>query len=179
VHPFSAEEKTVDYICIGEIVNTFGIRGELKISSMSDFDDIRYRKGNTVYVLKDREFVPLKVASFRVHKGYSMVGFEGLADINAVEQYKNCFVYIRKEDQHALPAGEYYVHQLVGLKAVLEDGAGIGTVAAVEATSGAQNNLRVRREDGTEVLIPYVPSFVPKVDLAAGTITVRFIEGLL
>ena len=62
---------------------------------------------------------------------------------------------------------------------MLEDGAGIGTVAAVEATSGAQNNLRVRREDGTEVLIPYVPSFVPKVDLAAGTITVRFIEGLL
>ena len=108
-----------------------------------------------------------------------MVGFAGLADINAVEQYKNCFVYIRKEDQHALPAGEYYVHQLVGLKAVLEDGAGIGTVAAVEATSGAQNNLRVRREDGTEVLIPYVPSFVPKVDLAAGTITVLLIEGLL
>ena len=50
----------MEYICIGKIVNTFGIKGELKIQSYSDFDALRYKKGNTVYVRKDGKYLPFR-----------------------------------------------------------------------------------------------------------------------
>jgi len=169
----------MEYIEIGRAVNTHGIRGELKIESWSDFDEIRYTPGNTVYLEKGEEMVPLTVKSFRVHKGYSLVSFEELPDINAAEPYKGCIVYVDDDDRQELEEGEYYFDELIGLKARDEEGNPIGEVIAVEETSGAQDNLRVKREDGREVLIPNVPAFVKDVDLDQGTITIHVIEGLL
>lgn len=167
------------YIRIGKIVNTHGIKGELKIASESDFDDIRYRKGNTVYLETEDGYVPFEVASFRIHKGFPLVSFRGLADINAVEQYKGLPVYIDEKDRQELPEGEYYRDQLTGLQAVDEDGTAIGEVTAVEETMGAQNNLRIRSAEGKEYLVPNVPAFIAKVDLEEGIIVIRRIEGLL
>ncbi len=167
------------YIRIGRIINTHGIKGELKIASESDFDEIRYQKGNTVWLHIDGKYEPFEVASFRMHKGFPLVSFKGLADINAVEQYKGMPVYIDEKDRQELPEGEYYRDQLTGLQAVDEEGQAIGEVIAVEETMGAQNNLRIRSSEGTEFLVPNVPAFVRKVDLAAGIIVIRRIEGLL
>ena len=68
----------MEYICIGKIVNTFGIKGELKIRSYSDFDAERYKKGSTVYVLKDGSYLPFVTASYREHKGFPLVSFRDL-----------------------------------------------------------------------------------------------------
>ena len=84
----------MEYICIGKIVNTFGIKGELKIQSYSDFDALRYKKGNTVYVRKDGKYLPFRIASFRSHKGFSLVSFAEHQNINLVEQYKECEIFI-------------------------------------------------------------------------------------
>ena len=59
----------MEYICIGKIVNTHGIKGELKISSYSDFDRERYQKGNTVYVRFEGNYLPFTVKTYRTH-GY-------------------------------------------------------------------------------------------------------------
>ena len=83
------------YIRIGKVVNTHGLKGELKISSESDFDDIRYKKGNTVYLRTEEGYVPFEVATFRLHKGFPLVSFKDFQDINLVEKFKNCIVYYR------------------------------------------------------------------------------------
>jgi 16S rRNA processing protein RimM len=169
----------MEYICIGKIVNTFGIRGELKIKSYSDFDELRYKKGNTVYLLKDGKYLPFITASFRSHKGFSLVSFKDMQDINLVEQYKECEIYIDKESRKPLQEGEYYRSDLQGLKAADENGTVIGTVTDVEETLGANNFLRIEKEDGSEALIPYVPAFVREVKLDEKMIVIHVVEGLL
>ena len=169
----------MNYIRIGTVINTHGLKGELKISSESDFDDIRYKKGNTVYLECEAGMKPFQVQTYRVHKGFPLVSFTDHTDINLVEQYKGCGVYIDAKDRQDLPEGEYYRDQLEGLCAVDEEGASLGTVVAVEETMGAQNNLRIRDPEGKEFLVPNVPAFVVKVDLSEKKIVIRRIEGLL
>ena len=169
----------MELVCIGKIVNTHGIKGEVKIESYSDFDSLRYRKGNTVYILKDGEYLPLKTDSFRRHKGFSLVSFEGLGSINDVECYKQCEVWYEREAREPLKKGEYYRSDLISLKVISTAGEELGTVTDVEETNGAQNNLRVALKDGGTVLVPYVPQFIANVDTAAGTLTVQNTEGLL
>lgn len=169
----------MDYICIGTVINTHGIKGELKIRSCSDFDEDRYCIGNTVYLKTNEGYKSFVTASFRIHKGYSLVSFEGYEDINLIEKYKGCSVYIDRNDQAALPEGEYYMSQMIGLKVLDESGTQIGTVINVEETNGAQNNLRIQKNDGNSILLPNVPAFVKKVDLKEKSITVMLIEGML
>ena len=167
------------YIEIGRAVNTHGLRGELKIESWSDFDDIRYQPGNTIYLVREGEVNAFTVRSYRPHKGFALVAFEELEDINAAEPFKGYTVYVDEMDRHELPEGEYYYDQLIGLLVQDEDGRHIGEVIAVEETNGAQDNLRVKRENNSDALIPNVPAFVKNVDLDVKVITIHVIEGLL
>ncbi len=168
-----------DYIAIGKIRNTHGIKGELTVESYSDFDDERYKKGNTIFIRYENAYIPMKIAAYRDYKNGVLISFAEHADINLVEKYKGCDLFIRKSDRHKLKKGEYYKDEIAGLTAVDEDGNRIGTVRAVEATFGAQNHLRIVREGGNDVLVPYVPTFIKNVDLKAGTITIHVVEGLL
>ena len=173
------EKQRMAYIEIGRAVNTHGLKGELKIESWSDFDEIRYAPGNKIYIERNGETAPFTVRSYRPHKGFALVSFEELPDINAAEVYKGCTVLVDEKDRHELPEGEYYYDELIGLQVEDEDGRHIGEVIAVEETNGAQDNLRVKREGNSDALIPYVPAFIVNVDPEVGVITVHVIEGLL
>ena len=83
----------MEYIRLGKIINTHGIRGDLKIDLETDFFDERFAVGNTVYLLDDGEYRPFEVTSSRIHKGYGLVRFKGYEDINLVESYKNKELY--------------------------------------------------------------------------------------
>ena len=167
------------YICIGKIINTHGIKGEVKIESYSDFDEERYTKGKQVYICVDGKYLPLTVASYRKHKGFPLVSFVYLQNINFVEQYKGCEIYIDEADRKQLKKGEYYRIDLIGLTVVDEEGITLGTIISVEETLGAQNNLRLRLEDAKEVLIPYIPMIVKNVDLDKKVMTIHRMGGLL
>ncbi|MCI5723124.1 MAG: ribosome maturation factor RimM [Erysipelotrichaceae bacterium] len=167
------------YICIGKMINTHGIKGEVKIESYSDFDDDRYKKGNQVYVYFEKEYHPLTVASYRRHKGYPLVSFVNMQNINDVEKYKGSQLYISSQSRKQLQQGEYYRTDLIGLTVVNEDGQTLGKVISVEETLGAQNNLRIALETGKEILIPYIPMIIKNVDLPQQTITIHQIGGLL
>lgn len=169
----------MEYIQIGMIANTHGLKGELKIISFSDFDDLRYRKGNTVYIYSQGEYLPFVVETHREHKGFSLVSFGGYQDINAIEQYKGCAIFVNKDDREELPEGEYYIDELIGYTVEDESHSFLGEVINVEETNGAQNNLRIKMADGKEVLIPYVDAFVIEVNDKNKVITVEVIEGLL
>jgi 16S rRNA processing protein RimM len=169
----------MEYIKIGKIVNTHGVKGELKIQSCSDFDAERYQKGNKVYVFYEGQYIPYTAASFRVHKGFSLVSFAEAQNINDVEKYKESSVYMRAEDRKPLKHGEYYRDQLVGLLAVDEEGSQIGTVAAVEETCPGQTHLRIERQDREDALVPYIPVFIKKVDMEEKKIIIHKEEGLL
>ncbi len=169
----------MEYIRIGKIVNTHGIKGELKIQSYSDFDAERYQKNHIVYIQSENQYIPFKVATYRNHKGMPLVSFIDHQNINNVEKYKNCDVFINKEDRKPLKNGEHYWDEFVGLTALDENGNKIGTTMHMESTNGAQNNLRIKTNDGKEILVPYIPMFIKEMNPEEKTIIIYLQEGLL
>ncbi len=166
------------YIKIGKIVNTFGIKGELKIKSFTDFDEERFSKGNKVYILADGEYLPFNISSFRYHKQNILISFENMTDINLVEKYKNLDIYVDADSIHHLAEGEYYFFELKNLDVYNMDNQLIGKVLQVEEGL-AHNNLRIELNDGKKCLVPFVKAFIHKVDLEQKKIWIKTIEGLL
>ena len=167
----------METIRIGEIVSTHGLKGEVKVRGLSDFPNQRFKKGNTIYVEFHNEMIPFEIASYKIQQQTVYLVFNGYEDINLIEKYKHCFLYIDKNLIHSLKKGEYYYFQLKGLEALDQLGRYLGKVVEIVET-GANNCLRIKGEN-KEFLVPYVPSFIKSVDLEAQTITINVIEGLL
>lgn len=164
----------MDKIKVGVIVNTHGLKGELKIKSFSDFNDIRFHKGSYIYIKERNEYIEMKIKSYREHKGFVLVVFDSYEDINLVEKYKGLELYVDKEDLHDLEEDEVYYFDLIDCEVYEEDGTFIGNVEDVLET-GANAVLRVNKK----VLIPYVNAFIKETDIKNKKIIIYHVEGLL
>lgn len=165
---------------VGKIVNTHGIRGEVRVISRTDFPEERYKKGNKLYIFRERDSEPIEVTvkSHRVHKSFDLLSFEGYDSINDVEPFKGAMLKVPENQLGELAEGEYYFHEIIGCTVVTEEGETIGTVREI-LTPGANDVWVVRRGDGTDALIPYIDEVVLRVDPAQKTIIIRPMEGLL
>ena len=166
----------MEYILIGEIVNTFGIKGELKVKSYTDFNEVRFAKGQKLFIKSQSSYKEVVVHSYREHKGHVLVAFDNLLNINLVEKYIACELYVSEDDLHELEDGEYYFRDLVGCKVKLHDEI-VGEVIEV-MDYPANEVLRIQMKDKT-VLVPFVEAFVLDVDLDEEIITIDVIEGML
>lgn len=166
----------MDYILIGKIINTHGLKGELKIDSYTDFEKDRFKPGSLVYV--SEKYLPFTVESIKHYKGFLHIVFKDNNDINLVEKYKNMNIYKNKEDVAPLKKGEYYFNDLKGLDVYCEDIC-VGKVKQVE--EGLRNNfLRVVKSDKTESLVPFIMNtFILDVDLDKKRIDIVKMDGLL
>ena len=169
----------MSYIAIGKVVNTHGLKGEIKIQSWSDFDDDRYQIGNTLWLWHNGIYTAVKVASYRHHKGFVLASFEQYQDINLIEKFKGCLICIEEKARKPLPKGIYYRTDMIGLRAEDEAGHILGTIIDVEETNGAQHNLRLKKENGKTCLIPNIPQFIRQIDMEAGRIVIAVVNGLL
>ena len=166
----------MEYVVIGKILNTFGIKGELKADAYTDFVEERFKKDSTVYI--GEEHVPFVMRSYRMHKGFYLLSFKDVNDINLVEKYKGMLLYKAKSDIHKLKEGEYYFSDLKDLDVYVDDKK-IGKVLQVEEGIAA-NNLRILKdEDRKEYPVPFLPVFIDNVDLNEKRIDVIQMEGLL
>ncbi len=158
----------MEFINIGKIVNTHGIKGELRILSDFRYNEKVFKKGMKFYVGKEKE--EFTVNSYRFHKIFDMVTFEGFTNINEVLYLKGRQVYINKEDL-VLDDGEVYIEDLVGYDVIIGEKV-LGKVTGVMYNSKANDNLKVG-----DILIPYVKDFILKIE--DNKVYVKEIEGLL
>lgn len=164
---------------VGKIVNTHGIRGEVRVISRTDFAEERYKVGNVLYIfMENKPPIEVKVASHRVHKTFDLLTFEGYDNINLVEQFKGAIIKIPETQLQPLNEGEYYFHEIIGCTVVTEDGEPIGEVKEI-LTPGANDVWVVKRKKGGDVLVPYIADVVKQVDIENKTITIHVMEGLL
>ncbi|GCD83374.1 ribosome maturation factor RimM [Parageobacillus thermoglucosidasius] len=165
---------------VGKIVNTHGIRGEVRVISRTDFPEERYKKGNTLYIFMEKSQEPIEVIvkSHRVHKSFDLLSFEGYDNINLVEKFKGAMLKVPESQLGELNEGEYYFHEIIGCTVVTEEGETVGTVSEI-LTPGANDVWVVKRNNGKEALIPYIEDIVKNVDVEAKIITIRPMEGLL
>lgn len=154
----------------GQIVNTHGVKGEVKIDSWCDFPDDLAAVG-TLYI----DGAPVAVRSARVHKNCVLAALEGVDGIDAAIALKGKIVQVRREDI-PLPEGQVFMADLIGLKVVDADtGAELGVLTDV-LTPSIQKIYVVR--GAREILIPAVDEFIREVDLESGVVKVHLIEGM-
>lgn len=169
----------VDYLNVGKIVNTQGIKGEVRVISQTDFPELRYQKGATLYLFKDQQApISLVVRSHRKHKNFDILSFEGHPSINDVEKYRDGQLKVPKEAAADLAPNEFYYHEIIGLTVEDEKGQDIGTVKEI-LSPGANDVWVVQRPHKKDLLLPYIASVVRLVDLAAGKVVVDIPEGLV
>lgn len=162
------------WLVVGRVVAPFGIRGDVKIHVMTDFPE-RFTE-RPLYVGPDR--VPYEVAEWRPHgANLAVLSLKGVETRDDAEVLRNAFLYAHLDDVAHLPRGEYYVYQIIGLAAVTDDGRAIGTVSDVFST-GSNDVYAVRSPDDREILIPAIKDVVERIDLEAGRLVIRPIEGL-
>lgn len=165
---------------VGKIVNTHGVKGEVKVVSSTDFPEERYQKGNTLHLFLPEKKEPIEViiASHRTHKNFDLLTFEGYNDINQVEAFKEGILKVEENQLQSLEEGEYYYHEIIGCKVVTGDGTELGTVKEI-LSPGANDVWVVKGEKGKEHLIPFIEDVVKEVDLEKGLILIEPMEGLL
>ena len=158
-----------EFLEAGKIVNTHGVRGEVKIQPWADSAEF-LRDFHTLYL----DGAPVRVLRSRVHKEMLIAALEGVDTVEAAMVLKNKVVSIRRADAR-LPEGHFFLQDILGAKVVDEAGTELGVLADILETPRHQVYV-VRGE--REILIPAVPAFVLATDVDAGRITVRLIEGM-
>ena len=163
----------MEKIKIGKIVNTVGLKGEVKVYNYSDSIEI-YETIESIYV-EDRLTV---IENVRAQTNMVILKLEGADDRNAAEALRGKELYITEDDLPELPEGQYYVRDLIGMSVTEEDGNLLGHVTDVLQNT-AQDIFEVESENGKKLLIPKVDQFVLDIDAEKREITVRLIEGML
>ena len=155
----------------GEIVNTHGIRGEVKIVPWCDSPEFLCQF-DTLAI----DGAPRRLTAKRVHKGNVLASFEGVGDVDAAMLLKGKRVWIDREDV-VLPEGRHFIADLIGLEVRdAESGAVLGTVA--EVLTPPAHEVYVVRGGNHEYMIPAVDEFLAETNVEGGYIRVRLIEGM-
>ncbi len=163
-------------LVVGRIGKAHGVRGEVSVDVRTDDPERRFVVGSRLDSDPDRG--ALEILSVRPHHGRLLVAFAGVADRNAAEALRGTMLVVDSSTTGEAGPGEYWSHELVGLRVELADATVLGELAEVVHTPGA-DLLAIRRTDGGEVLIPFVAAMVPTVDIAAGRVVVDPPDGLL
>lgn len=156
-------------VCVAQIGGAHGIRGEVKLKSFTadpmavkDYGPLMSEDGSASF----------EIEALRPAKGHLVARFRGVDDRDAAERLAHLRLFVPRERLPPPAADEFYHVDLIGLVAVTSDGTEIGTVVAVhDFGAGAILELQPR-SGGTTVMVPFTEAFVPRVDLAAGHVTV-------
>lgn len=164
---------------VGRLVNTHGVRGEVRILSSTDFADERYALGSELKVATapDERGTIVKVKSHRVHKTFDLLTFEGYENINEVEPFKGSNLYVAEAKLTELAEHEFYYHEIIGCFVFNEEGEQLGTIKDIIET-GANDVWVVDRAGKKDLLLPYIESVIQNVDHKNKRIDVHLIEGL-
>lgn len=166
-----------DKVRVGQIVNTQGLRGEVRIYPLTDNKE-RFEELEYVY-LEDMTNLRLEIEKVRYKNQLVILKFKGLDSINDVEKFKNKYILIDKEDIKELPEDTYYIFDLVGLDAYEEDNTYIGKLVDVIQNSAQDLYVVEHKDNKKKILIPAVKEFIKQIDIEKNIIKVKFIEGMI
>ena len=162
---------------VGQIVNTFGIKGEIKVTPFTNdirrFDDLK-----KVYVKTRKESKLYNVENVRYHKNMVLLKLKGINTPEEAEMLRNAFLEIDREDAIPLEEGTYFIADLLGLEVYTDEGKLLGKVEDIYNT-GSKDIYVIKDELGKQVLLPGINEVIKEVDLNNGKIIVHLIPGLV
>ena len=161
---------------IGQIVNSYGIKGFLKVVPYTD-DITRFDNLKIIYIEKNKKLVEMQIEEVKYHNNLVLLKLKGIDDINDTLEYKNCYIKIDRKDAVELPKNSYFIVDLIGLEVYTEEGTLIGTLVDVFPT-GSNDVYVVKDELGKQILLPAIGDVIKDVQLENKKMIVHLIEGL-
>ena len=147
-----------DMLQVGVITQTHGVRGEVKVFPTTD-DVNRFKKLKQVILDTGKETMPLEIQSVKFFKQFVILKFKGIDNINDIEKYKRCSLYVTREHAVALEEDEYFIADMIGMEVCTEDGNIFGTLK--------------------DVLVPAIKECIRSVDIEKGQMMIHLMDGLI
>lgn len=166
-----------EYFEIGQIVNTFGIKGFVKVNPFTD-DMERFAELKSVLVVKNKELIEMQIEEIKYQKNVVLIKFKGIEDINMAEKYKGCYIKIKRENARKLPKDTYFIADLIGMQVYDEQGNLLGEVNDIY--NNKVHDIYVIKDDlGKQILLPSTKEVIKQIDMDNDRIVVHLIEGLV
>ena len=162
---------------IGQIVNSYGIKGFLKVVPFTD-DITRFEDLKSIYIEKNKVLEEMFIQEVKYQKNLVLLKLEGIDDINQALKYKDCYLKINRKDAVELPEDSYFIVDLIGLEVFTEEGQVLGKIADVFPT-GSNDVYVVKNDDGKQILLPAIGDVIKQVDIDNKKMVVKIIDGLI
>lgn len=170
----SSDDKPA-FLAVGRVRRPHGVKGELFIELYTDFPERLHPKA-VVYL--GEGYLPLTIQNVRPHKNGLLMTFDSAQGPEIINDWRNAILFVSADDRPLLPEGEYYHHQLIGMKVEDTQKGDLGVLARIIET-GANDVYVVETPEGHEILLPAIREVVLKVDVLNNKIITLLTPGLL
>ena len=165
------------YFEVGQIVNTFGVKGMLKVKPFTD-DANRVEELKKVYICKKEKLEEVEIEEVKYHKDMVLLKVKGIEDMNEAEKVKGLYLKIDRKNAKKLPKDTYFIADLLGLEVYSDTGELLGKVDDIFRT-GANDVYVIKDEKGKQLLLPGIPDVIKEIDLEKEKIIVHLLKGLI
>ena len=162
---------------IGQIVNTFGIKGVVKVNPWVN-DVTRFDNLKKVYIKIRKEQKELEIEEVKYHKNQVLLKFKGIETIEQAEVYRNAILEISREDAIPLEEGEYFIADLLESEVYTDEGEKLGILEDIYNT-GSSDIYVVKNGLGKSILLPRIDDVIKEIDVENKKIVVHLLEGLI
>ena len=166
-----------EYLEIGQIVNTFGIKGKVKVVPFTD-DITQFDTLKQIYIEKRKNLELFEIEKSNYHKNMIILKLKGIDTPEQAESLRNCYIKINRKDARKLPEGTYFIVDLIGLDVYTDEEKLLGTLEDIY-NAGSSDIYVVRTSEGKQILLPAIKDVIKKVDIENKKVIVHIIEGLI
>lgn len=162
---------------IGQIVNTFGIKGMVKVKPFTD-DIRRFDELKTVYVEKNSTKTEYEIEEVKYHKDMVLIKFKGIDKVEQAEMLRNSYLTVSRDSVEKLEEGRYYIVDLLGLEVYTDEQVLLGTLEDIFNT-GSNDIYVVKDKQGKQILLPAIQDVIKQIDIENKKIIVHLLPGLI
>lgn len=166
-----------EYFEIGQIVNTSGLKGVIKVKPFTD-DITKFNNLKTIYISIKKELKEFKIEQVRFSKNMVFLKLEEIDTIEEAENYRNLYLKVKRDKAEELEEGSYYIVDIIGCKVFTDEQKELGKVDDVFST-GSNDVYVIKDEVGKQILLPAIKEVIKNIDIENKTITVHLLEGLV
>ncbi len=162
---------------IGQIVNTFGIKGMVKVKPFTD-DIRRFDELKTVYIEKNSNQTEYEIEEVKYHKDMVLIKFKEIDKVEQAEMLRNSYLTVSRESVEKLEEGRYYIVDLLGLEVYTDEQILLGTLEDIFNT-GSNDIYVVKDKQGKQILLPAIQDVIKQIDIENKKIIVHLLPGLI
>ena len=166
-----------EFLEIGQIVNTFGIKGMVKIKPFTD-DITRFDNLKKVYVETNKEKKQYQIEEVKYHKEMVLIKFKEVNKLEEAEMLRNSYLMVDRKNEPELEKGTYYIVDLLGIDVYSEEGKLLGKLEDIY-NYGSSDIYVVKNELGKQLLLPAISDVIKEINLDEKRIVVHILEGLV